>query len=217
MPERILITGGDGSTARAIASLFRQNENSTEIYLPSRKEMDMTNESQIVDYIKQHPCDILICAAGCTDDQLISKTSEDSWDHVLQVNLRGAALCAKEASKLMIKQRSGHVIFISSYSAFHPPTGQIAYASAKAGLIGLTKALAKEWGHANVRVNTILPGFMENQLTKNVNQKRKESILSEHALQRFTTEKEVAEMIMLLHRSLLHTSGQVFNLDSRIV
>ena len=177
----------------------------------------MTDEAQIIDYIKRHPCDLLICAAGRTDDQLIGKTSEASWDHIMQVNLRGAALCAKEASKTMLKQRCGHVIFISSYSAFHPPAGQIAYASAKAGLIGLTKALAKEWGRANIRVNTILPGFMENQMTKNINNKRKESILCEHALQRFTTEVQVAQMILLLHQSLIHTSGQLFNLDSRII
>ncbi len=217
MPERILITGGDGSTARAIASLFRNEDAAAEIYLPSRNEMNMTDESQIVDFIKNHPCDLLICAAGCTDDHLIGKTTEDSWDHMLQVNLRGPALCAKEASKSMLKQRRGHVIFISSYSAIHPPAGQIAYASAKAGLIGLTKTLAKEWGRANIRVNAILPGFMENQMTKNINNKRKESILSEHALQRFTTEEQVAQMILLLHQSLIHTSGQLFNLDSRII
>jgi 3-oxoacyl-[acyl-carrier protein] reductase len=217
VPERILITGGDGSTARVIASLFRQIDSSAEIYLPSRREMDMTNASQIVEYIRQHPCDLLICAAGCTDDQLLGKTTEETWDHIIQVNLRGAALCAKEASKSMLKKRCGHVIFISSYSALHPPVGQVAYASAKAGLIGLTKALAKEWGRANIRVNTILPGFMENQMTKNINKKRKESVLSEHALQRFTTGDQVAQMILLLHRSLIHTSGQLFNLDSRII
>ena len=217
MPERILITGGDGSTARVIASLFRQIDSSAEIYLPSRREMDMTNASQIVEYIRQHPCDLLICAAGCTDDQLLGKTTEETWDHIIQVNLRGAALCAKEASKSMLKKRYGHVIFISSYSALHPPAGQVAYASAKAGLIGLTKTLAKEWGRANIRVNTILPGFMENQMTKNINEKRKESVLSEHALQRFTTGDQVAQMILLLHRSLIHTSGQLFNLDSRII
>jgi 3-oxoacyl-[acyl-carrier protein] reductase len=217
VPERILITGGDGSTARAIASLFQHEDASVEIYLPSRNEMNMTDESQIVDFMKNHPCDLLICAAGCTDDHLIGKTTEDSWDHVLQVNLRGPALCAKEASKSMLKQRRGHVIFISSYSAIHPPAGQIAYASAKAGLIGLTKTLAKEWGRANIRVNTILPGFMENQMTKNINKKRKESILSEHTLQRFTTEEQVAQMTLLLHQSLIHTSGQLFNLDSRII
>ena len=177
----------------------------------------MTNASQIVKYIRQHPCDLLICAAGCTDDQLLGKTTEETWDHIIQVNLRGAALCAKEASKSMLKKRYGHVIFISSYSALHPPAGQVAYASAKAGLIGLTKTLAKEWGRANIRVNTILPGFMENQMTKNINEKRKESVLSEHALQRFTTGDQVAQMILLLHRSLIHTSGQLFNLDSRII
>ena len=137
--------------------------------------------------------------------------------YVLQVNLRGAALCAKEAYKAMRKQRRGHVIFISSYAAFHPPAGQISYASAKAGLIGLTKSLAKEWGQNNIRVNVILPGFIENQMTKNINSKRKQTVLAEHALLRFTTEKEVAQMIFVLHHSLVHTSGQRFNLDSRII
>jgi NAD(P)-dependent dehydrogenase (short-subunit alcohol dehydrogenase family) len=200
VPERILITGGDGSTARAIASLFKQRDPVVEIYLPSRSEMDVTDELQVIDYIKQHPCDLLICAAGSTEDQLIGKTSEESWDRVMQVNLRGAVLCAKEASKSMLKQRCGHIIFISSYSAVHPPAGQIAYASAKAGLLGVTKALAKEWGRTNIRVNTISPGMINTPFSQGLmsNEDFMKKRLSQTPLRRVGEVEEIAGLAVML-------------------
>jgi len=164
-----------------------------------------------------HPCDLLICAAGMIDDRLLAKATSDQWDQLLDTNLRGAAWCAREVGKNMLKNGKGHIIFISSYSALHPPLGQIAYASAKAGLLGLTKSLAREWGAAQIRVNAILPGFMDNNMTSNMPAVHREKILADHVLGHFNTEKQVAQFIYHLHNHLTHTSGQIINLDSRIL
>ena len=116
----------------------------------------------------------------------------------------------------MIQQGNGHIVFISSYSALHPPLGQLAYATAKAALLGLTQSLARENGHHGIRVNAVLPGFLETRMTELVSEKRKIEILANHTLGRFNTPVEVAKFIRYLHQDLCHTSGQVFQLDSRI-
>lgn len=216
MEQSVVITGGQGSLARAIADFLCTQEPSWTIHQPSRQELDVTQDQSLQEYFAQHPCDLLIAAAGQIADQPLAKLAADTWDTLLDCNLRGAAFSAKYASKSMLKKRQGHVIFISSYSAIQPPCGQIAYASAKAGLIGLTKSLAQEWGSANIRVNAILPGFLENPMTSKISDQRREEVLQNHSLKRFNTESAVASFIHTLHTALPHTSGQIFNLDSRI-
>ena len=217
MADSILITGGQGCLATATARHFLDKDPRAVVWMPSRQELDVTCESNIIDYMQDHPCDLLICAAGMIDDHLLAKTTSAHWDRLLDTNLRGAAWCAREAGKSMRKNGKGHIIFISSYSALHPPLGQIAYASAKAGLIGLTKSLARECGLAQIRVNAILPGFMDNNMSSHVPAAHREKILADHVLGHFNTEKQVAQFIYHLHNDLTHTSGQIINLDSRIV
>ena len=216
MGQQVVITGGQGSLAQSIRRFFEQQQASWQIACPSRQELDVTQESSIQQYFSEHPCDLLITAAGCIADQPLAKLSADTWDQLIDCNLRGAAFAAKFASKAMLKQRQGHIIFISSYSAVLPPVGQVAYASAKAGLEGLTKSLAQEWGRANIRVNAIMPGFLENRMTNEVSDARKDQVRSAHCLGRFNTENAVASFLYSLHTQMPHTSGQIFNLDSRI-
>ncbi len=217
MAERIIITGGDGSLARSAAAFFAESTYVSDILAPSRKELDVTNFAQIKEYFRAHPCDFLIAMAGACDDELLLKTTEQQWDVLMQSNLTGAALCAQQASRVMLKQRRGHIIFISSYAALHPSNGQVAYSSAKAGLIGLGKSLARELGPANIRVNILIPGFLENSMTESLSSNRKNEIRRLHSLQRFNTDTEVCSFLATLHFHLPHTSGQVFNLDSRIL
>ena len=217
MGQQVVITGGQGSLAQAIRRYFLQQQPSWEIACPSRLELDVTEESSLQQYFSEHPCDFLIAAAGKIADQPLAKISATSWDQLINCNLRGAAYAAKFASKSMLKKRQGHVVFLSSYSAIRPPLGQVAYASAKAGLEGLTKSLAQEWGRANIRVNTILPGFLENRMTDQVSPERKDQVRSAHCLERFNTEEAVAAFLYTLHTQMPHTSGQIFNLDSRII
>ncbi len=116
----------------------------------------------------------------------------------------------------MRERNGGHIIFISSYSAIHPPIGQAAYAASKAALLGLTQGLAAELGPMGIRVNAVLPGFMETPMTCAVSDGRRIEILSDHSLGRFNTPAIISKFIRHLQEDLVHTSGQVFNLDSRL-
>lgn len=183
---------------------------------PSHAELDVSNSAAIRSYFDLRPVDLLVCAAGITRDAPLSRLHETAWDEVLTVNYQGAADCAAAVLPRMIGSGSGHVIFISSHSALYPPPGQTAYATAKAALLGLTASLARENGHHGIRINTILPGFLETRMTESVSVKRKAKIQSDHILGRFNTPATVARFIRHLHDDLPHTSGQVFRLDSRI-
>ena len=210
---QVVITGGEGTLARAIAAAF--SEAGYPVAAPARTELDVRDGAAIKDYFRQHSTALLVCNAGIARDAPLARLEETAWDEVLAVNLRGAALCAAAVLRNMIRMRAGHIVFLSSYSALHPPAGQAAYAAAKAGLIGLAKSLAKETGPAGIRVNVILPGFVETRMTRGVSEKRREQVKSEHALGRYNTPEAVAAFLLTLHAHLPHTSGQVFQLDSR--
>ncbi len=159
--------------------------------------------------------DVLINNAGANADSLCAQMSEEDWDLALGVNLRSAFLCSRTASRLMMRQRDGHILNISSYAGRAGARGQANYAAAKAGLIGLTQSLAKELGSRNVRVNAILPGVMPTPMTAHFNEERLESFRSANALGRINSVEEVARFIVFL-AGTRNISGQVFQLDSRI-
>jgi NAD(P)-dependent dehydrogenase (short-subunit alcohol dehydrogenase family) len=208
----ILISGGEGDLARALQKEFSHHQ----VHAPGRKEMDVRNEAQIEAYFSRlGRLDVLIANAGLTRDGTMTGLSSDDFNEVVNTNLRGAFLCAKAAIKLMIKQRSGHIILIGSRAAKNGTRGQSAYAAAKAGLMGLAQSVAKEYGARNIRCNVVLPGFLETKMTAALLEKRREEVLAEHALGRFNTPKNAARAIAFLAR-LDNVSGQVFTLDSRI-
>ncbi|MFD0893040.1 SDR family oxidoreductase [Luteolibacter ambystomatis] len=210
----MVITGGEGDLGQAIAGEFRTA--GWQATAPGRMELDVTASESVTAFFKDSQTDLLVCNAGLVRDLPLLKLSEDDWDAVMAVNLTGAARCAKAALRGMLKRRSGHVVFISSFSALHPPAGQAAYAAAKASLIGLGKSLACEVGPAGIRVNVVLPGFLETRMTAGVSEGRRGQVKSEHVLGRFNTAEAVARFIRSLQEDLPHTSGQVFQLDSRI-
>ncbi|BCX47695.1 beta-ketoacyl-ACP reductase [Haloferula helveola] len=213
--ERVLISGGRGDLAQAIARAFR--DAGDEVLAPGRDELDVADPASVASYFAgiETP-DLLISNAGLADNELLARCNEASWDRQLEVNLHGTFRCAKAAARAMLRKRTGHLIFISSHSALHPPVGQAAYAAAKAGLIGLAKSLAKELGPAGIRVNTVLPGFLETRMTAGLPESRRDEVRREHALGRFNDTESVAAFLVHLHRQLPYTSGQVFQLDSRI-
>jgi 3-oxoacyl-[acyl-carrier protein] reductase len=214
MNERVLITGGEGDLAKAIAEAFRLA--GSQVLQPGRRDLNVTDRDSVTAYMSRiGPPDLLIANAGLTENALLARTDEDSWDRQLEVNLHGAFRCARAALRPMLKQRHGHLIFISSYSAIHPPAGQAAYAAAKAGLIGLAKSLAREVGPANIRSNVILPGFLDTRMTRGLPAARRQQIEDEHALGHINSPTATASFIVHLHQSMPHTSGQVFQLDSR--
>lgn len=209
-----LITGGQGDLAQAISRQLASD--GWDVVAPGRKDLDVTNRESIRDFLDQKVdrVDLLVNNAGITRDSAFLKLSESDWDQVIETNLKGTFLCSQGVLRLMQKQRSGHIINIGSYSALNPPIGQTNYAAAKAGLLGLTKSLAKEVGKRNVRVNCLLPGFLETKMTAELPNETRQRALSGHALGRFNTCEEAARFVAFL-ASTDHISGQTFQLDSR--
>jgi len=211
-PLHILISGGEGGLARALEKEFSGDT----VLAPGRKAMDVRDEAQIEDYFSSlKRLDVLIANAGLTRDGAVTGLSAEDFGEVINSNLRGAFLCARVALKLMVKQRSGHIILIGSRAAKCGTRGQSAYAAAKAGLVGFGQSLAKEYGGRNIRCNVVLPGFLETRMTESLSAERREVVRAEHALGRFNTAENAARFIAFLSK-LDHVSGQVFTLDSRI-
>ncbi len=212
--QHAVITGGHGSLAQAIAAALPPPAWSTAT--PSRNELDVRDPRAVAQYFAQRPVDLLVCAAGQIQDALLLRLTEASWDESWAVNYRGAARCANAVLPCMLEQGHGHIILISSFSALHPPAGQAAYAAAKAALLGLLEDLADRYGRSNIRVNALLPGFLETRMTEAVSQPRRTAIADAHTLGRFNTCAATAGFIRYLHHHLPHTSGQIFQLDSRV-
>lgn len=160
--------------------------------------------------------DLLVNNAGLTRDGLALRMSEQDWDEVLATNLYGPFHFIRSVSKIMMKQRSGHIVNISSITGVQGREGQANYSAAKAGLIGLTKTAAKELGCFNIRVNAVLPGYLPTEMGSQVSEKIRERVLAENALGRVSDPVEVADFIIHL-TTMQNVSGQVFNLDSRVL
>ena len=215
-PFSAVITGGAGDLAQAIAAELQSAGYA--VLTPGREELDVTSSDSVRRYFAALPgLDLLINNAGVCRDVSLAKMTEAEFDHVIDVNLKGAFLVSQAAVKLMSKQRHGHIVNIGSYSALSGPAGQANYAAAKAGLIGLTQSIAKEYGARNVRANCVLPGFLETKMTRHLLEDAawRESLLSQHALGRVNTAQDVARFVVFLH-SMENVSGQVFQLDSRV-
>jgi NAD(P)-dependent dehydrogenase (short-subunit alcohol dehydrogenase family) len=212
--NQAVITGGGGTLGSAIVAALQGPQ--WEVHCPSKSELNVTKAFETHQYFRHLSTDLLVCAAGIIRDAPLAKISEATWDEVFDVNFKGAFNCAKAVIPTMEARSSGHIIFISSFSAIHPPHGQSAYTTAKAALIGLTKQLANEHGHLGIRVNAILPGFIPSRMTANLTPPQVERFRNDHALKRFNGAIEVANFIRFLHHELPHTSGQIFQLDSRI-
>ena len=160
--------------------------------------------------------DVLVNNAGVTRDALAVTMQEADWDRVLAADLKGPFVCMRGASRAMVKQGSGHIINIASIAGVRGREGQANYASAKAGLIGLTKAAARELGGDNIRVNCVLPGYLPTEMGASAPDAVVRQVLAENTLGRASTAAEVAAFIYHLS-CMQNVSGQAFNLDSRII
>ncbi|MDB6074353.1 MAG: 3-oxoacyl-(acyl-carrier-protein) reductase [Verrucomicrobiaceae bacterium] len=209
-----LITGGEGDLAQAVR--IRLEADGWQVHAPGKAVLDVTSTASTTAYFGDlHRIDLLINNAGLVNDALVASMTSTQWESVLAVNLDGAFRCCRDALKLMVKQRAGHIINIGSFSALSGPIGQANYAAAKAGLVGLTRSLAREYGPRNVRCNCVLPGFLETKMTRTLLEKRRTEVLATHALGSLNTTEEAARFIAHLD-SFAHISGQVFQLDSRV-
>lgn len=162
--------------------------------------------------------DILVNNAGITRDSLILRMKEEDFDRVIQVNLKGAFNCIRHVSRIMIKQRSGKIINISSVVGITGNAGQANYSAAKAGIIGLTKSTARELASRGINVNAVAPGFIKTSMTEALSDKVKQAILSSIPLKRIGTPEDVAEAVAFLaSKGADYITGQVINIDGGMV
>lgn len=158
--------------------------------------------------------DILINNAGITRDGLLIRMKEADWDAVLSVNLKGAFNCTKAVVKPMMKQRSGAIVNMASIIGLMGNAGQVNYAASKAGLIGLTKSVAKEVASRNIRVNAIAPGFIETKMTQILSDDVKEAMLKQIPLGKFGSPQDVANLVVfLVTDDSNYITGQVISIN----
>ena len=156
-------------------------------------------EDFVADTVKElGSLDILVNNAGITKDNLTVRLSESDWDDVLDVNLKGTFLMSKAALKVMFKKRSGSLVNISSVVGEMGNPGQANYVASKAGIIGLTKTLAKEFGSRNVRVNAVAPGFVQTAMTEALPEEIKTKALESIPLRRFASVQDIAKAVLFL-------------------
>ena len=162
--------------------------------------------------------DIWVNNAGVTRDGLMLRMSEDDWDLVMDVNLKGAFNCIKAVSKVMMKKRSGSIINIASVVGEIGNVGQANYSASKAGLIGLTKTTAKEFSSRNIRCNAVAPGFIESHMTDVLTDDVKKRYYDSIPLSRFGTAEDVAKAVLFLASDLSgYITGQTINVDGGLV
>lgn len=158
--------------------------------------------------------DILINNAGVTRDGLVMRMKPDDWDLVLNVNLKSAFLCSREAVKIMSKQRYGRIVSISSVVAFMGNAGQANYSASKAGMVGLTKTIAKEYASRGITVNAVAPGFIATAMTDALPENVKEQMKAAIPMARFGTSEDVASAVLFLcSKDASYITGHVIHVN----
>jgi 3-oxoacyl-[acyl-carrier protein] reductase len=211
----LLITyRGDEEVARQAREALAGSEGRVEIVAADSANTDDAGrviEQAVKDFGR---IDVLVNNAGITRDGLIMRMSEDDWDAVLTTNLKGAFLLSKAAVRPMLRQRSGRIINLTSVIGLVGNAGQANYAAAKAGLVGLTKSLAKEVGSRGITVNAVAPGFIETRLTDELPTDLKTNLLGSTPLGRFGKPEDVAAAVAFLASSdASFITGHVLSVD----
>lgn len=162
--------------------------------------------------------DIVVNNAGITRDGLMLRMSEEDWDMVLDINLKGAFNCIKAAARPMMKQKSGAIVNIASVVGVMGNAGQANYSASKAGLIGLTKTVAKEFAKKNIRCNAVAPGFIESDMTAKLSDEVKENYFAAIPLSKFGKTEDIADVVAFLASDMSkYVTGQVINVDGGLV
>ena len=177
---------------------------------------DPENVKEVFDSIVKEfkPLDILVNNAGITKDGLFVRMKEDDWDQVLAVNLKGSFLCGQQAAKQMMKQRQGAIVNIASIVGIMGNAGQANYSASKAGLIGLTKTMARELAPRNITVNAVAPGFIDTEMTRVLDEKIKDKLIEQIPLSRLGLPDDIAHSVaFLVSDRSSYITGQVMNVN----
>ncbi|MPQ43899.1 3-oxoacyl-[acyl-carrier-protein] reductase [Clostridium tarantellae] len=238
-----IVTGGTRGIGRAIAiKLAQLGANIVINYRSSDKEAEEVKEliksfgvdvvcvkcdisdfeeaKKLIDECKNKfgKLDILINNAGITKDTLVLRMKEEDFDNVINVNLKGTFNCSKHASAIMLKQRSGKIINLTSVVGVVGNAGQANYAASKAGVIGLTKSLAKEFGARGINVNAVAPGFIKTDMTAVLSDTIKEEVAKNVPLKKLGEPEDIANLVAFLASdSASYITGQVINVDGGMV
>ncbi|MBI4858936.1 MAG: 3-oxoacyl-[acyl-carrier-protein] reductase [Candidatus Riflebacteria bacterium] len=213
--SRVALTGTQAQVALSVAAQIRSRTSHEVLGVG----LDVANDEDVdraIDSVVERfgRLDVLVSNAGVTHDNLLLRMSAQEWDRVLQVNLRGAFLCTRRALKTMLRQRSGVIICISSVVGLTGSPGQANYAAAKAGLIGLTRTIAREYAAKGIRANVVAPGFIDTDMTSGLPEARKGELLQKIPLGRVGVARDVAQAVAFLASDLSsYVTGQVLSVD----
>ena len=245
MEERkvVLVTGGSRGIGKETAKIYAENGYNVAINYVSDKtdvegikkefqdmgvkclmiKADVSNREEVEKMVEEvisefDKIDVLVNNAGITKDTLLMRMSEEDFDKVIEINLKGTYLVTKAATKYMMKKRQGSIINLASVVGVVGNSGQCNYSASKAGIIGFTKSVAKELASRNIRANAVAPGFIETDMTNVLKDEVKENINAQIPLKRMGTAREVAEVIYFLgSEKSSYITGQVINIDGGMV
>lgn len=184
---------------------------------------DVSKNDEIENLVKEvlnqfGSIDILVNNAGITRDNLLIRMSEEDFQAVIDINLKGAFICTKHVSKVMMKQRTGKIINIASVVGVMGNAGQSNYAASKAGLIGFTKSIAKELAKRNINVNAVAPGYIETDMTASLPEKVRQAFMINIPMARGGLPQDVANVVLFLSSEYSgYITGQVINIDGGMV